>query len=71
MSLGVICFTSFGSSDGCWLVFVFFLGNIFFSLKKKGFFSPTRLTPKKSVRNLRQKKNFGWKKNVLYIFFHN
>ena len=67
MSVGAICFTSSGSNGGCWVVLVF--PRLFFS-GKMGFFFPyatyakkkisvekkTRLTPKKKLRDLRQKK---------------
>ena len=69
MSVGAICFTSSGSNGGCWVVLMF--PRLFFFFWKKGFFSPyatytkkkncrrkrTRLTPKKKLRDLRQKKS--------------
>ena len=65
MSVGAICFTSSGSKGGCWVVLVFPRLFFFFFLKK-GFFSHTRLTPKKkSLRDLHQKK-ISVKKNATY-----
>ena len=54
MSVGAICFTSSGSNGGCWVVLVF--PHLFFG--KKGFFSHTRLVPKKKVYAAYTKKNF-------------
>ena len=62
MSVGAICFTSSGSNGGCWVVLVF--PRLFFFLEKRGFFSHTRLTEKKSLRNLHQKKIFPSKKKT-------
>ena len=64
MSVGAICFTSSGSNGGCWVVLLF--PRLFFG--KMGFFSHTRLTPKKKVyaTYTKKKKNFRRKKNATY-----
>ena len=65
MSVGAMCFTSSGSNGGCWVVLVFFLGNLLFL--KKGFFSPqTTYAKRKSLRNLHQKKSLVEEKKTRF-----
>ena len=68
MSVGAICFTSFGSNGGCPVVFVIFLINIFFSEKKMFVFLYKTNTPppkKNSARDLWRKKIWSKKRMPL------
>ena len=60
MSVGAICFTSSGSNGGCWVVLVF--PRLFF--EKWGFFSHTRLTPKKKKYPTYTKKKISVEKKT-------
>ena len=54
MSVGVFCFTSYGSNGSCWVVLVFF--RLFFW--KKGFFFPYVTCAKKTFVRITPKKMF-------------
>ena len=84
LSVGAICFTSFGSNGGGWVALVIFQVNLFFS-EEKVFFLHLRPTPPppksctpekfflvKKDRNLRQKKVhviYGRKAKTPLAFF--